>query len=271
MPWARKIAAFSAVSLLAFVRPADAQVAISQLPAATALGGTEVAPVVQSGATVKATINQMDAYIAGKIHTWGLTQTFTVAPVFTDQPGSRTALGLGTAATQNTGTSGANVPLLNGANTVSGANTYTANQTFSGSTTAPAVTLPNAAETATVSATAATGTINYDVTTQSVLYYTTNAAGNWTLNIRGNSGTTLNSLLSTGQSITIAFLVTQGSPAFFNNVVQVDGTTTGVTTKWQGGSAPASGDINAVDVYTYCIVKTGSATYTVFASVTKFA
>lgn len=35
------------------------------------------------------------------VHTWALTQTFTVAPVFTDQSGSRTALGLGTLATQN--------------------------------------------------------------------------------------------------------------------------------------------------------------------------
>ena len=49
-------------------------------------------------------------------HTWAATQTFTLAPVFTDQSGSRTALGLGTAAVQNTGTSGANVPLLSGAN-----------------------------------------------------------------------------------------------------------------------------------------------------------
>lgn len=50
-------------------------------------------------------------------HTWAATQTFTLAPVFTDQSGSRAALGLGTAAVQNVGTSGANVPLLDGANT----------------------------------------------------------------------------------------------------------------------------------------------------------
>lgn len=35
------------------------------------------------------------------VHTWALAQTFTVAPVFTDQSGSRAALGLGTMATQN--------------------------------------------------------------------------------------------------------------------------------------------------------------------------
>lgn len=34
------------------------------------------------------------------VHTWALAQTFTVAPVFTDASGSRTALGLGTIATQ---------------------------------------------------------------------------------------------------------------------------------------------------------------------------
>lgn len=38
------------------------------------------------------------------VHTWTLAQTFTVAPIFTDQAGSRTALGLGTAAVVNLGT-----------------------------------------------------------------------------------------------------------------------------------------------------------------------
>lgn len=74
------------------------------------------------------------------VHTWALAQTFTVAPVFTDQSGSRTALGLGTAATQNTGTSGANVPLLNGANTWSAAQTLSAALTYGGVTLTNAVT-----------------------------------------------------------------------------------------------------------------------------------
>lgn len=58
-------------------------------------------------------------------HTWAGTQTFTLAPVFTDASGSRTALGLGTAATQNTGTSGSTIPLLSGANTWGGVQTFT--------------------------------------------------------------------------------------------------------------------------------------------------
>ena len=129
--------------------------------------------------------------------------------------------------------------------------------------------LQTASETVTISATAATGTINYDVSTQSVLYYTSNASANWTTNFRGSSGTSLNSLMSTGQSITVAFLVTQGATAYYNSAVQVDGAS--VTPKWQGGTAPTSGNASGVDVYSYTIVKTGSAAFTIFASQTKFA
>jgi hypothetical protein len=148
-------------------------------------------------------------------------------------------------------------------------NTFTGTQSFTGSTSALAAILTNAAEVITVSATAATGTINYDVTTQSVLYYTTNASANWTVNFRGSSGTSLNTLMSTGQSLTAVFLVTQGSTAYYNNAVTVDGTS--VTPKWQGGSAPSSGDVSSIDVYTYTIIKTGSAAFTILASQTKFA
>lgn len=124
-------------------------------------------------------------------------------------------------------------------------------------------------ETATISATAATGTINYDTATQAVLYYTSNASANWTLNFRGSSTLSLNSMMQTGQSLTVAFLVTQGATAYYNNAIQVDGAS--VTPKWQGGTAPSSGNASSIDVYSYTIVKTGSAAFTVFASQTKFA
>lgn len=149
------------------------------------------------------------------------------------------------------------------------AQTFTALQTFSGSTSVAATKLTNAKEVATVSATAATGTINYDVTTQSVLYYTTNASANWTVNFRGSSGTSLNTLMATGESLTVAFLVTQGSTAYYNSAVQVDGSS--VTPKWQGGTAPTAGNASSIDAYVYTIIKTGAATFTVFASQTRFA
>jgi len=153
--------------------------------------------------------------------------------------------------------------------TLAGAQTFTGTKTFSGTTSTLAIVLNDAAEVATVSATAATGTINYDITTQSVLFYTSNASANWTVNFRASSGTSLNTALSTGQSVTVAFLVTQGSTAYYNSAVQVDGTTSGVTTRWLGG-APAAGNASGIDSYRYLIIKTGSATYTVLASVTQF-
>jgi hypothetical protein len=158
---------------------------------------------------------------------------------------------------------GANIPVVNVANT------FTGTQTFSGTSSATAIVLNDAAEVATVSATAATGTIAYDITTQSVLYYTSNASANWTVNFRASSGTSLDTLMSTGQSMTVAFLVTQGSTAYYNSAVQVDGTTSGVTTRWLGG-APAAGNASGIDSYRYLIIKTGSATFTVLASNTQF-
>ena len=149
------------------------------------------------------------------------------------------------------------------------ATTFTATQTFNGSSSVLAEVLVNVAETSTVSATAATGTINFYTSSQSVLYYTTSASANWTLNVAHSAGTSLNTALSTGQTITIAFMVTNGATAYYQSSFTIDGTA--VTPKWQGGTAPSAGDASAVDIYTYTIVKTGSAAYTVFASVTKFA
>jgi hypothetical protein len=141
--------------------------------------------------------------------------------------------------------------------------------TISGGTNTGSV-LVGPEERTTVSATAATGTINFDAVTQGVLYYTSNASANWTLNIRGNSGTTLSSLLAVGDAITVTFLVTQGATAYYNNVLQIDGST--VTPKWQGGVAPTAGNASSIDAYVYTVVKTAATpTYTVFASQTKFA
>ena len=148
------------------------------------------------------------------------------------------------------------------------ATTFTATQTFTGSTSVLGAVFQDAAEVTTISATAATGTINYDVTTQSVLYYTTDASANWTVNVRGNGTTSLNTLMSTGQAVTVVFLVTQGATAYYNNAFTIDGTS--VTPKYQGGTAPTSGNASGVDAYSYTIVKTGSAAFTVFAAQTQF-
>lgn len=122
-----------------------------------------------------------------------------------------------------------------------------------------------------VSATAATGTINVEVgSLGSVWYYTTNASANFTLNFRKSSSVSLSTLLAVGQSVTITFLNTNGSTAYYPTAFQIDGSS--VTPKWQGGTAPASGNASAVDAYVFTIIKTASTpSYTVLASQTKFA
>jgi len=174
----------------------------------------------------------------------------------------------GTVAIANGGTgattlAGANIPVTNVANT------FTGLQNFAGTSSNADLKTSNILEVATISATAATGTIQYDVTTQSVLYYTTNASGNFTVNFRGSSGTSLNTIMATGESISTTFLVTNGTTAYYNSAVTIDGNS--ITPKWQGGSAPTSGNASSIDSYTYVILKTGSAAFTVLASVTRFA
>ena len=160
--------------------------------------------------------------------------------------------------------------------TVAGSETLTNKTLTSASLTAPVITgtasIAQMMENVAISATAATGTVNYDVLTNgAVTYYTSNASGNWTLNLRGDGSTTMNSVMSTGKSLTVAFLVTNGGTAYYQTALQVDGTTSGVTLEWQNGAAPSAGNINGIDAYSITLIKTGSAAYTVLASQTKFA
>jgi hypothetical protein len=124
-------------------------------------------------------------------------------------------------------------------------------------------------ETITVSATAATGTVQVDLVPSAIKYFTANATADWTFNFRGDSGTTLNSLLSNGQSATVAFLVTNGSTPYKPTVFQVDGSA--VTVRWSGGAAPAAGSANSIDSYTFTIIKTAPATFTVLGAQSRFA
>lgn len=115
-----------------------------------------------------------------------------------------------------------------------------------------------------VAATAATGTVNVDVLTAQNWYYTSNASANWTFNFRGSSGTSLDSTLATGDSVTVTFAVTNGATAYFANAFTIDGSS--VTPKWQGAYAISSPVASAITLYQFTILKTGSATFTVFGS-----
>jgi len=119
-----------------------------------------------------------------------------------------------------------------------------------------------------VVAAAATGTINFDVSTASVWYYTSNATANHTLNFRYSSGATLSSVLAVGDAITLVWLNTNGATAYYPNVIQIDGST--VTPKVP--AAISAGNASAIDAYVFTIIKTAATpTYTVLETQTKFA
>lgn len=131
-------------------------------------------------------------------------------------------------------------------------------------------TLQQAKEKVSVVAGAATGTINFDALTSAIVYYTSSSTANWTLNFRGDASTTLDSILSTGQSITLAFLSTQGATGYYPTAFQIDGTAVGVTARWSTTGTPTGGNTNGIDSYLVTIIKTGSATFTLLGSQTRF-
>ena len=130
-------------------------------------------------------------------------------------------------------------------------------------------TTPQINERTTVTGTGIGSSLDFDTLTQTVYYSTGNATANCTVNIRGNSGTTLDNLMSNGQSTCVTVFLTNGATPYYISNVTIDGASG--TPKYQGGSAPTAGNPNSVDVYTFNIIKTASATYSVFASQTRFA
>jgi hypothetical protein len=123
-------------------------------------------------------------------------------------------------------------------------------------------------EKVTVTAGAPSGNLNIDMSTQSVMYWTGNATGNVSANIRGTATQPLNSLLATGQSVTAVIFLPNGPSNFLVTNVYIDNTT--VSVAYQGNAAPALGNSNSIDIYSFTILKTASATYKVFASQTQF-
>lgn len=153
-------------------------------------------------------------------------------------------------------------------------------------TSAPAISRPTITgttqiaqilESAAVTSYSATATVTYDVLDLgAVAYFTSSASSNWTLNLRGSSTTSLVNLMSTGQSLTVAMLVTNGTTPFYQTAMQIDGSAVTSVTKWQNGTAPSSGNTSSVDIYTLTAIKiantsTVASAFTVLGSQTKFA
>ena len=198
-------------------------------------------------------------------------------------PGDLTAVSAGTGITVTSGTGP--IPSI-AIDTTATADLTTAQTLTNKTLTAPTISRPvitgttqiaQILEAAAVTSYSTTGTVVYNVLDQgAVAYFTSSASSNWTLNLRGSSTTSLVNLVSTGESLTIAMLVTNGATAFYQTAMQIDGTAVTSVTKWQGGTAPSSGNASSVDIYSITAIKvantsTVASAFTVFAAQTKFA
>ena len=170
---------------------------------------------------------------------------------------------------------------LAGTLAVANGGTGTTTSTGSGSTvlsTNAVLTAPF--ETVSSSATALSGSTAaaLNAATSTFYNYTANPTAAFTVNIT-NAPTT------TGQSVTFAMLVNNGSTAYLplnftvngnqagasSSVLPVEGATNnGITTRYQGGTAWTAADASTIDSYTFVVICTGSSTWTVLVSLTKF-
>ena len=119
-------------------------------------------------------------------------------------------------------------------------------------------------------ASAATGAGNYDIGTRGLTqYYTSNTSGTFTINLRWDGSTALNTKLNVGSSIVFTVYYAQNNTSYYMTDFLIDGASQ--TEKWVGGTAPSAGGGSGVDCYTFNILKTANATFTVMANHVNFA
>jgi hypothetical protein len=210
----------------------------------------------------------LGSFTSAQLNTALTDETGTGSAVFATSPTLVTpALGTPTALVLTSATGLPAAGVVGTASTLSDVQTLTGTKTLNGTSSTLGTVLLNAAETTTITATVPPSTVNFDAATQSVLVYTTNANATWITNLRFSSGTTLNTALATGQSLSVTLMAAQGATAYLGVVFQIDGVT--VTPLWQGGLPTAAG-ASGTDVYTFTVTKTGSAAYRVIASMSSF-
>lgn len=118
-----------------------------------------------------------------------------------------------------------------------------------------------------ISSSAITGTVQIDYKTSAVFLYTSNAAGNFTFNVRGDGSTSLDSMMATGQMLTFAVEVPQGATPYYCTAITIDGNVPS-SVKWQFG-APTAGNPSGSDIYLIRITKTGTSTFIVRGSLSQ--
>ena len=107
-----------------------------------------------------------------------------------------------------------------------------------------------------------------DVGTSAIHYRTTQETTTSTPNLRYSATMTLNDAMNIGEALTVT-IITTAAAAGYSAQLTIDGNS--VTENWVGGAVPAAGGANGVDIYSYNIIKTANATFTVIGSLTTTA
>ena len=157
---------------------------------------------------------------------------------------------------------------LTGVASVVNSNTWTATQSLAGSASTLGTVITTAAELTYIINTPPPSTSTMYLNLGEVQYFTVASTSNWVTNFAFSNTTPLNTALSTGQSTTVVTMSVQGTTAYYNTGILIDGIT--INPYWQGGAAPSNGYPSGIDVYTYTIIKIGNATFTVLATQTRF-
>ena len=122
-------------------------------------------------------------------------------------------------------------------------------------------------------ATGLTGDKTIDLVQNGNVYLNhTNAAGPFTINLRGDATYTLSSMLSVESSLSFMMTTAVNNASNYMTAFKIDGTTLtpGTNIFWSGGSAPSAAGTSGYDVYTFTIYKYNN-NFQVFASLTNHA
>ena len=98
--------------------------------------------------------------------------------------------------------------------------------------------------------------------------FTTTETTTSTPNIISTAG--INTNMATGDVLSVS-IITTTAVAAYSERIKIDGLLTGITTSWNGGSAPSAGGSSGKDFYSYTIIKTGDAAFTVLGNLSNFA
>ena len=101
-----------------------------------------------------------------------------------------------------------------------------------------------------------------------VHYFTTNETTTANPNVFSSVG--INTEMAIGETISVQVLSKPNNAGYFPRI-SIDDKLTGITTYWNGGSAPESAQSSGLDLNSYQIIKTANDTFDVLANTSNFA